>query len=1089
MLIPSLREPGPGKGSIAIPKLAGACTCPHGYLYPLDLPRIHRLLRPMKAKIAAIHLAIKSAPSCGFTAKAGTSRFTNDSSDSETDVQSNHTRDIRNQYGHTRSLRTRHNQVPLYFGRRLVPTASLIQRSDIGEELMADGSKANKGSEILVARFRSSLRDMFKEVVEKVWWQPFCEDHDLPLNTDPTSVTANGLVPGRATLGMACAFAVGRVVSCISEDEPSLMEKHYNIMPAYMRRFAVLEHVVELCISQIPIAQLIVPLLGICARYRADHQALRLLEHLSTCRDKTFQLDHQWAYNVALRIESANAWIAILIRNSPATFYTNKRFQSFVQHIQPQHRAVLIQESFDIHMDTSLFSSKGLRRHLAIQWTSMLIQDSLRLHERTAEGTTSSGDIAVNKCDEVIEYMARYLLVESDFECRKFHILSRAKLHDIGLGLALHSLYVLVTGSSAAIDNGLNQEWVKFMRAHVTNNVQLEDFDAVVEAYRTLTNLNALALMLDAVGLYSLSMKLIRRMLQDFDLLFKNTQEQLGYVCDVTVSSLETYMREVEQRRITHESNDMWRYDEVVGDWVELTPKACRTASLLLDNDESEASIHQTRGQRSVQDIDSSDGLQATLSKSRHTRKIFSLGSRQHNDAESPLPNNLVALSSVNEQLPKNLNRHTVDAPLFTPANRLRYSMTPIQRHVGSSRNEVHYSELTPDLEEASFCNANTASLSLVDSEEDNAEQEVVDGDMASADFVASRAGHFQDEDYIQSSAPSGSDVSDETRDQNGEQYVSEPPEIVELSDTTVDSEDNWTENVASSRLRSEALSSGHGNERGKDTEVSSGEESSHEAFGSIKRGVAACERRDVRNNQPKIDNTLILPSKGNGVSTQLSQASRSSRRRSLSLAEPPARLPELSQRVLQHRRRILLASSESWEDQWSEGDSDYEQAPSRPILKRRSVATSTRTTQQTGSRSIPRTRLEYRPNETDRKRLLNRTDDLTTWRAKRLKTYTDGYKESLLHKSESPSTRTETDEEQEHTSVYSGNGSAEASDDVDQTPEGLETDRWSSEESCGGEEYQEEEDEAMNVLIAESTFRVGAPLPETEPDELSFWI
>ncbi|KAF8933802.1 hypothetical protein BGZ58_006100 [Dissophora ornata] len=964
MLIPSLREPGPGKGSIAIPKLAGACTCPHGYLYPLDLPRIHRLLRPMKAKIAAIHLAIKSAPSCGFTAKAGTSRFTNDSSDSETDVQSNHTRDIRNQYGHTRSLRTRHNQVPLYFGRRLVPTASLIQRSDIGEELMADGSKANKGSEILVARFRSSLRDMFKEVVEKVWWQPFCEDHDLPLNTDPTSVTANGLVPGRATLGMACAFAVGRVVSCISEDEPSLMEKHYNIMPAYMRR-----------------------------------------------------------------------------------------------------------------------------RHLAIQWTSMLIQDSLRLHERTAEGTTSSGDIAVNKCDEVIEYMARYLLVESDFECRKFHILSRAKLHDIGLGLALHSLYVLVTGSSAAIDNGLNQEWVKFMRAHVTNNVQLEDFDAVVEAYRTLTNLNALALMLDAVGLYSLSMKLIRRMLQDFDLLFKNTQEQLGYVCDVTVSSLETYMREVEQRRITHESNDMWRYDEVVGDWVELTPKACRTASLLLDNDESEASIHQTRGQRSVQDIDSSDGLQATLSKSRHTRKIFSLGSRQHNDAESPLPNNLVALSSVNEQLPKNLNRHTVDAPLFTPANRLRYSMTPIQRHVGSSRNEVHYSELTPDLEEASFCNANTASLSLVDSEEDNAEQEVVDGDMASADFVASRAGHFQDEDYIQSSAPSGSDVSDETRDQNGEQYVSEPPEIVELSDTTVDSEDNWTENVASSRLRSEALSSGHGNERGKDTEVSSGEESSHEAFGSIKRGVAACERRDVRNNQPKIDNTLILPSKGNGVSTQLSQASRSSRRRSLSLAEPPARLPELSQRVLQHRRRILLASSESWEDQWSEGDSDYEQAPSRPILKRRSVATSTRTTQQTGSRSIPRTRLEYRPNETDRKRLLNRTDDLTTWRAKRLKTYTDGYKESLLHKSESPSTRTETDEEQEHTSVYSGNGSAEASDDVDQTPEGLETDRWSSEESCGGEEYQEEEDEAMNVLIAESTFRVGAPLPETEPDELSFWI
>lgn len=210
-----------------------AAPCPHGYLYTLDLPRIHRILRPVKAKIAAVHHAIKSAPSFGYTSTI-TSNGTSSSALGEISSVNKDTRTktTKHQYGQPRSHRSHHESRQFTGGHK---PASTKQQQELDGYEMAPRPCAQNGDDALVKRFHTSIRDLLKDVVEKVWWHPFCEDHDLPLNTDPASAAARGLTPSRNTLGIHCAFAVGRIIANIPEDSEKV-EKYYHIMPPYMRR-------------------------------------------------------------------------------------------------------------------------------------------------------------------------------------------------------------------------------------------------------------------------------------------------------------------------------------------------------------------------------------------------------------------------------------------------------------------------------------------------------------------------------------------------------------------------------------------------------------------------------------------------------------------------------------------------------------------------------------------------------------------------------------------------------------------------------------------------------------------------------------
>lgn len=238
------------------------------------------MLRPIKAKISAIQLDIRTHPSLGFALES-----------SVPDAKASERRSLHSRT-QSSSRSTNTHRTP-----SSPPTCSGTGAGTVSC-ITVSASSANAATDVLVKRFQSSLTDQFRDVVDKVWWRPFCDDYHLAPTSSTSSIRDMGLKPRSNTLGIMSAFAVGRVVAGLPEDDADIAEKYYHIMPAYMRRyylqlkilfgiltlylltfclrcrFAVLEHLVDLCLTQIRVGQLIVPLTLICARRRADTQVM-----------------------------------------------------------------------------------------------------------------------------------------------------------------------------------------------------------------------------------------------------------------------------------------------------------------------------------------------------------------------------------------------------------------------------------------------------------------------------------------------------------------------------------------------------------------------------------------------------------------------------------------------------------------------------------------------------------------------------------------------------------------------------------------------------------------------------------------------
>ncbi|KAG0096263.1 hypothetical protein BGZ93_004800 [Podila epicladia] len=496
------------------------------YLHVIDdITRIHRLLRPMKAKVTAIQLAIKSSPPLSHLCKEAPTEY--DSSGSPTKPRTR----VRE-----KSITTKQST------QRRAPTTG----SSSTKAISVAGS-----TEALVKKYGPSLKSLFQEAVEKVWWRPFCEDYHLPSNTTPVSSLGQGITPGRNTLGRACAFTVGRIVANLQEDELSIMEKHYNIMPSYMRRFAVLQHITELCVLYIPVALLIQPLVDVCVQYKADHQGLSLLQHMFECQDTDFRLNYVWAYSSTQQLGCSESWIRYISQSLRTDHLYHKSFRHFLSVIHPEHRARLVKAAFDALMDQAEpLAAKRIWRPKVISWASHLIEDSLNAHQKALESEEESHN---SVCDEVMEYIAQRIYACATAKWGATVAVWNS-LRDLGVSLALHSLYIAVTGSAALNKNEKVERWISLLRFHDDRSTLRTDFDVVFKAYGLLTNMNALALMLDAVGLYDLSMRLLQEMIFDYEGLSLKTKEQLGYVCDVTLSDLSRHLEEIQ--RTPEQSSD-----------------------------------------------------------------------------------------------------------------------------------------------------------------------------------------------------------------------------------------------------------------------------------------------------------------------------------------------------------------------------------------------------------------------------------------------------------------------------------------------------------------------------------------------------
>ncbi|KAF9297386.1 hypothetical protein BGZ88_010219 [Linnemannia elongata] len=537
---------------------------PHRYQYPLDVPRVFRLLRPLKAKISAIELAIKSAPSYGYTTISANSNNINNC---------NYSNNSTNNAGDNRTTTTNSTDQRRRYLRR---NGNSSAQHEEQEATVTRSASAKSGRDLLIRRFQSSLTDVFKELFDKYWWHPICDDYDLPLNSSLSQVLSKGIKPSQYTLGMTCAFAVGRVIAGLPDGEAVLVNKYYSIMPESMRRFALLEHAVRMCTSLIPINDMLKELAEVCVRYRADAQAMHILEHLLVNQDETFQLDYRWAYIAASRVDSAEAWVKIWAQKAPVSFFTSRQFTALIREL-PQHGLALIQASVRIHMSKcGADLPESTRRARSVRFAASLIEESLKLHERLAEGHGSATHSTLvtrrEKYDRGIEHLARILFEEHELEPESWN-------RSVALALALHSLYgaVVASSESTTITGGMNS-WVELLEKRATVGVCASDFNVIVQVYSTLTNLNALALMLDAVGLYSLSMTLVDRMLADFYELDDASCHQLGYPCDVTIQSLKSFQKELEQRLLQFNRDNGWIYDDVMETWVEMSPPAKKSA-------------------------------------------------------------------------------------------------------------------------------------------------------------------------------------------------------------------------------------------------------------------------------------------------------------------------------------------------------------------------------------------------------------------------------------------------------------------------------------------------------------------------------
>ncbi|KAI1318749.1 hypothetical protein EDD11_005820 [Mortierella claussenii] len=508
---------------------------------------------------------------------------------------------------------------------------------------------AHAGRDVLIRRFRSSLVDQFKDIVEKVWWQPYCENHDIPLNATWDSISATGAVPESNSLGVSCAFAVGRTIAQLPDNDSNTMERYYSVMPAYMRR--------------------------------------------------TFQLDLAWSYKVALRIGSADAWIDIVSRTSPDSLFTKSNFQSFIHTIQPQHRATLIPFCLDAHMGKSLSTiSDVVRRSRLVHWTMLLIEDSLRLHDRSTEACGEvRREVVVNKCNDVIEQMARYLF-ETNAKFDRYNRCIDSHFKGAAIALTLHSLYIAVTKSADAIMERRAQEWTCLLEAQISSNIKLADFDVVIKSYGTLPNLNALVVMLDAVGLYAMSMKLINRMLNEFGSLRKHTVKQLGYPSEVTISSLETHLQEVKMRWAQYEESNRWEYDDMLGDWVERSPRANKAKFFDLKDEEEES------GEESKEEECYIGALQTECSDDSNDETFSVPPSRSTVNRGPFISPSTPPRSRPGEDISIQSHlgrRQQYQDAVISPfvLGPIRYSMTPSRRPVRSSRRQVCYNDSGSDLD------------------------------------------------------------------------------------------------------------------------------------------------------------------------------------------------------------------------------------------------------------------------------------------------------------------------------------------------------------------------------------------------------
>ncbi|KAF9583334.1 hypothetical protein BGW38_009725 [Lunasporangiospora selenospora] len=331
----------------------------------------------------------------------------------------------------------------------------------------------------------------------------------------------------------------------------------------------------------------------------------------------------------------------------------------------------------------------------------MLIEDSLNLHAQVLEDDVLRL-VNIRAIHRVIAYMAKSLCALSDGDLFAQRAFSNGRdVRDLSFALVLHSLYVAATAPeySCCVDadklgNDHDDikamgEWVQFLSAWISKTggtIRTNDFDVIFKVYRTLVNLNALSITLEAVGLYALSMKLLDRMICDYGLLHQHAGRQTRSDSGPTIHELKRRRREMKLQTIQQQDHGRWRFDDIIGEWVELSPEPKKIRDIQVYSSEEEEEDHEDGLYKDPGDTQSSrrkvtrrTNISQALAKAKAQSKTFSLDdSSDDSDTPPPEVQRILDALLIGPLAANSSPRSTL--ALNSIGTRVRYSLTPVSR-------------------------------------------------------------------------------------------------------------------------------------------------------------------------------------------------------------------------------------------------------------------------------------------------------------------------------------------------------------------------------------------------------------------------
>ncbi|KAF9976706.1 hypothetical protein BGZ73_008013 [Actinomortierella ambigua] len=338
-----------------------------------------------------------------------------------------------------------------------------------------------------------------------------------------------------------------------------------------------------MCVCQIPVPQIKFHLAEICVKYRADDQALRFLDDLlRSTNSGFFGLDLVRAYQLLRLTDVSDAWIALACDHETSIRISATSLNELVPHAEKRHQPILARALVDHVVARS--SAVQLDRQIMTSWTLSLIADSLVINNTRSEDPVvyfEEHERPSSQCDEAISSMARTLYTHPE-------AMMASGLEQIALALALHALYLLFTADSQLPDpqSSAILDWALLIDER-TKQLQDDDLDVVLRAFKTLPNLLILVQVLDATELYSLAMTLLDRMIDDFAQLKRATNALYADSFKsnpITVRALESMIDDIEQRRLAAAAASGWYYDYDAGHWVQQEEEKDSVRSLTVDD-------------------------------------------------------------------------------------------------------------------------------------------------------------------------------------------------------------------------------------------------------------------------------------------------------------------------------------------------------------------------------------------------------------------------------------------------------------------------------------------------------------------------